>query len=288
MLSVLIVNWNTKDLLAACLDSLERYPGSEPHETIVVDNASSDGSAAMVRSKFPGVKLIESGGNLGYAKGNNLAITAASGEWLLTLNPDTEVESDTLDRAVEKISTSPEVGALGAQLIGTQGETQSSVRGFPTILGIFGDFTGLGRLFRNSNLDSYRRTGMDYTKEQEVDQPMGTFLLFRREALSSIGDPSHAFDESFPIFFNEVDLLYRLRAKGWKILYDPAVRVRHLGGASTRQVRPQMIWESHKSLMRYFGKHSVGVARLALPLLSLLVYAGAFVRARGYHAGFRA
>jgi GT2 family glycosyltransferase len=115
---------------------------------------------------------------------------------------------------------------------------------------------------------------------------MGTFLLFRREALP---DPKHPFDEGFPIFFNEVDLLFRMKSAGWDCLYTPNAQIFHHGGESTKQVKKSMIWESHRSLVRYLRKHSGTVAsRLGLPFVAAAIYAAAFVRAKGYHAGFRA
>jgi len=162
------------------------------------------------------------------------------------------------------------------------------VRGFPTLLGILGDLTGLGRRHPGSIWDAYRLTGFDYETEQSAPQPMGTFLLFRRTALGELGDPGRPFDERFPIFFNEVDLLYRLADAGWEIWYSPKVRILHHGGEGTKQVRPAMIWESHRSLLRFFGKHRGPLYRwLVAPWLALLVYGLAFVRARGYHGGFR-
>lgn len=284
MLSVLIVNWNTRALLSACLESLRRFPPTCPMEVIVVDNASGDGSAEMVRDAFPEVRLIASDRNLGYAAGNNAAFAAASGDWLLTLNPDTEVFESTLDTACETLARSPKVGVLGARQIGTDGKTQRSIRGFPTLIGFLGASAGLDRLFPNSPLGAYRLPNFDYEREQLAPQPMGTFLLFRREALVAVGDATHPFDEQFPIFFNEVDLLFRLKQAGWGCLYAPGVQIRHHGGESTKQVRKNMIWESHRSLVRYLRKHRPG---LLLPIWSLLIYASAFIRARGVYAGFR-
>src|SRR5579885_721066 len=255
MLSVLIVNWNTRALLKTCLQSIHRFSPSDPFEIIVVDNASSDGSAAMVQQEFPSVKLIACGTNTGYAKGNNLAFEAASGDWLLTLNPDTEFIDDSLSRAIDLLRSHESIGCLACRLIYPDGRTQRSVRGWPTATGIFGDFTGLGTKFPRSKLGSYRLTAFDYAKEQLAPQPMGTFLLFRRKALATVGDLKKPFDESFPIFFNEVDLLYRLHRAGWDCLYSPAVQVVHHGGESTKQVRKSMIWESHRSLVRFLKKH---------------------------------
>lgn len=288
MLSVLIVNWNTRDLLLACLQSLTSPTSEIDIEIIVEDNASSDGSADAARERFPQAKLIASDMNLGYAAGNNAAFAEAKGDYLLTLNPDTEVSPGQLSEAVEILSRHPEAACLAPKLIGPDGATQRSVRGFPTFLGIVGDLTGLGKIFPRSKLGSYRLPSFDYDKEGPAPQPMGTFLLFRRDALERVGDPKRPFDESFPIFFNEVDLLYRLRKAGLICLYTPKVAIQHLGAASTRQVKKAMIWESHKSLMRFFVKHHRRPWNAPLfPLLWLLINGSACVRARGFDAGFR-
>ncbi|CAN5653206.1 glycosyltransferase family 2 protein [soil metagenome] len=280
MLSVLIVNWNTCNLLRACLASLREHPFSGGQEVIVVDNASTDGSAQMVRSEFPEVRLVPNSVNRGYAAGNNDAFEIAQSDWLLTLNPDTEMRERTLDAAVDALSRFSDHAATGVRQIGNDGETQHSVRAFPTALNMILATVGFGGAYR---LDSF-----DYAREGDAPQPMGTFLLFRRSALRDLGDDRRPFDEGFPIFFNEVDLLYRLAKAGWPAMYTPAAQIRHHGGESTRQVRPAMIWESHRSLLRYLRKHGGTFYRtFGFLLFTPLVLAAAFVRARGYHAGFR-
>lgn len=299
MLSVLIVNWNTKDLLLACVDSLLRFPPDEPMEIVVVDNASTDGSATAILDKNEKrktineegdaeVALVASPNNLGYAKGNNAAFERASGDWLLTLNPDTEVFEGTLQRAIDTLKRRPRDGALGARQVSPDGTTQRSIRGFPTLLGILGTLTGLDKKFAKGSLGSYSLPDFDYETEGPAPQPMGTFLLFRREALEAIGDPKRPFDEDFPIFFNEVDLLFRLQIANWGCVYDPAVRVLHHGGESTKQVRPKMIWESHRSLIRYLRKHTLRWWNAPiLALVAVAIWLGALVRARTYDVGFR-
>jgi GT2 family glycosyltransferase len=284
VLSILIVTWRAKQPLQACLQSIANHPPTEPWEAIVVDNDAEDGSAAMVQNQFPWVP----GQNLGYAAGNNLAFQHAQGEWLLTLNPDTEFTDHALQLAVDALRSRPEVGALGAKLIGTDGHTQRSVRGFPTLLGILGNLTGMDRVFPRSALGSYRLPAFEYEREGPAPQPMGTFLLFRRQALAAVGDPRSPFDESFPIFFNEVDLLRRMAEAGWPCWFCPQVQVRHLHGASTRQVRPQMVWESHRSLARYLRKHAQGWERPFLPLIDLALWLGAYARTGKRLRGFQA
>lgn len=299
MLSVLIVNWNTKDLLLACLESIFRFPPEEPMEVIVVDNASTDGSAEAVATKSEerktkdknesgALRLIEAGANLGYAKGNNLAFSQASGEWLLTLNPDTEILEGTLQTAIDTLKRRPGDGALGARQISPDGTTQCSVRGFPTLLGVLGALFKLDRVVPKSPLGSYTLSNFDYETEGPAPQPMGTFLLFRRDALAQVGDPQRPFDEGFPIFFNEVDLLFRLKQAGWGCVYDPRVRILHYGGESTKQVKPKMIWESHRSLIRYLKKHAVRWWNVPFYALVFgVIWLGAWVRARKYDVGFR-
>ncbi|MCH8977980.1 MAG: glycosyltransferase family 2 protein [Armatimonadetes bacterium] len=279
MLSILIVNWNTKDQLRACLASIRRFPPGEPHEVIVVDNASADGSAGMVASEFPSVKLIEPGRNTGYAGGNNLAFTEASGEWLLTLNPDTEFEDGSIQMALNELRVKKNHAAVGIRLVGRDGKRQRSVRGFPTPANVFGAIFGRGR--------GYSLPDFNYKQPGEAPQPMGTFLMFRREALVAVGDPKAPFDERFPIFFNDVDLLKRLSDAGWPCWYSSAAHVLHWHGASTSQAGKSMIWESHNSLVRYFVKHLRWPGRILIPAIALASFVAAFAKAKGYHAGFR-
>ncbi len=283
MVSVVIVNWNTKDFLEKCLESLAQ--DREDLEVIVVDNASKDGSAEVVREHFPWVKLLAETSNHGYAKGNNLGIRAARGEFILTLNSDTLVPSGVIQEVATRIGGDPTIGTGAVRLVEPTGRTQNSVRGWPTVVGIAGDILGLSRSKPGSVWDSYRLRGFDYEVSQEAPQPMGTFLLFKREALESLSLPE--FDEQFPIFFNEVDLLYRLYLQGWSCHYFSDLSITHYGGESTKQVKRPMVWESHRSLYKYLKKHLSGPPRMALPLLWLVITVGAFVRARGWSAGFR-
>lgn len=290
MLSVLIVNWNTKELLARCLHSLqENPPEAVPMEIIVVENDSSDGSAERVAQEFPNVKLIRATRNLGYAAGNNAAFARAQGEWLLTLNPDTEIGPGVLDAAVRGLQNRPGYGVWACQLVGLDGKVQASVRGFPSVIGVLGEALGLATRFTGSRWDSYRLSSFSYQESGPAPQPMGTFLLFRRSALAEIGNPARPFDEDFPIFYNEVDLLWRLRKAGWLCWFEASCQVRHVHGASTQQVRKSMIWESHRSLVRYAHKHGSWPVRLLMNFGgAAAIYLKALLRARGYDAGFRA
>ncbi|MEO7453543.1 MAG: glycosyltransferase family 2 protein [Fimbriimonadales bacterium] len=316
MLSIVIVNWKTCGHLRRCLQSLETHGLGDEMRVVVVDNASGDGSAEMVREGFAWVRLVALDGNVGYAEGNNIGIAAAlnttgvesegsstdptravlsPSDLVLTLNPDVEFFDDSLRIAVDEMRRKPDVGAMGIRLVDPDGvTTQASIRSFPRPSAIVPEMLGLSRLLPGV-FGRYRMHGFDYGKSQEVDQPMGTFVLYRRVALSDVSDHSDKsdrsdgpFDPQFPIFFNEVDLLRRIANAGWKIWYCAEARLKHHGGASTRQVRKPMIWESHRSLVRYYRKWYLRWWNSPLFwLFAGLVYLGAFVRARGYDAGFR-
>lgn len=247
------MNWNTRDLLRACLQSLYRYPPDVSFEVIVVDNASEDGSAAMVRAEFPQVVLIANSENRGYAGGNNQALAQAQGEYVLLLNPDTEVFPDTLDRALAFLEAHPDAGAVGAKQFFPGGRVQASVRGFPTPANLLWEVSGLARLFPRW-LGGYRMRGFTYDGVAVVEQPMATFLMVRRAVVEQVG----LMDEAFPLFFNDVDWCYRIVQAGWRIYFVPEVQILHHGGASTRQVRLSAIRESHRALEVFYRKHYRG------------------------------
>jgi len=278
-LSVVIVSWRTRELLVACLQSLREALGdrlaADNAEVIVVDNASGDGSAEQVQEQFPEVRLIANAENRGYAAGNNQGIAAARGENIMLLNPDTEVPRAAVELLEACLRERPAAGAAAPMLVHPDGRPQASLRGFPTPLALFGAVTGLARLApAGSPLAAYQPRELPAVPAV-VEQPMTSCLLLRGEALRAVG----AFDETFPIFFNDVDLCWRLRQAGWEIWFVPQARVVHHGGASTRQVRLAMLWESHRGLHRYYRKHYRG--HLAAPLYGLTVaaiYAGAVAR----------
>jgi len=269
MLSIIIVNWNTRAMLHACLASIEQFPPEGEYEVIVVDNASTDRSLDGL-NESPRLKLLPQKCNLGYAAGNNEGYQIARGDQILLLNPDTEFRDRAIATSQKALHENPTVGCVAIRLIDPEPPhaTQKSIRAFPTPFNLFSD---------------YRQPNFDYEKEQLCEQPMGTYLLFRKDAIPA----GEFFDPQFPIFFNEVDLLYRMKKNGWPCLYLPQASVLHHGGASTRQVKKKMIWESHRSLVRYFRKHLSGWQRVLLPGLAMINFGAAWVRAKGYDPGFR-
>ncbi len=253
-LSILIVNWNTRDLLRACLASLRRHPPALTHEILVADNASADGSAAMVAAEFPEARLFANDANLGYAAGNNQLLRQARGELWLLLNPDIEIREEygtqPFDLLADHLVRNPACGAVAARLVQPDGQTQSSCRGFPPPFDLAAEWSGLARLLPR-RCGRYRMRAFDQESCRTVDQPMASCLLLRAAACRRVG----LFDEQFPIFFNDVDLSWRFYQHGWRIDYQPAAAVLHYGGGSTRLVKPRMVHESRDSLLAYYRKH---------------------------------
>jgi GT2 family glycosyltransferase len=260
--SIVIVNWNTRDLLKDCLESIlaPRRGGDADSsrsssllaETIVVDNASEDGSAEMVAARFPEARLIASLENLGWAKGNNVGARAATGRYIFLLNPDTVLKPDSVEILARFMDGHPDAGACAPKLLNPDGTTQRSIRRFPEPSSMVWEILGFGKLFpRSRRFGAYRMTDFDYDRTAEVEQPMGAALFIRREAWGGAGE----IDERFPIFFNDVDWCYRAVQEGWKIYFVPDSEIVHLGGSGTGQVKPRMIVESHRSFARYYDKH---------------------------------
>lgn len=256
-LSILIVNWNTRELLRACLRSLREFPPALTHEILVADNASGDGSAAMVAADFPAVRLFANDANLGYAAGNNQLLREARGQLWLLLNPDIEIRPEygtrPFDILADHLLRHPGCGAVAAKLVQPDGQTQLSCRGFPHPLDLACEWSGLARLLPTL-CGRYRMRGFDQESCRTVDQPMASCLLLRAAACRRVG----LFDEQFPIFFNDVDLCQRFYQHGWRIDYQPAAAVLHYGGGSTRLVKPRMVRESRDSLLAYYRKHYRG------------------------------
>jgi len=260
MLSIIIVSYNTEDILKNALSRVYQQTGLDNFEVIVVDNASADNSCDMVEREFPQVKLIRHDSNDGFAAGNNIGIREAKGDYILLLNSDAYVFDDTLKMTVDYMEANPTVGIMGAQLLCEDGSPQPSARDFPTPWQKFRVMTGLDA--RNPSYETY----YDYYKAEirEVPQPRkvgwvpGTYFMIRREVIDEIG----TLDELFFMYFEEVDYCFRATQAGWDIVFNPAVSVIHLGGQSSlatnkqvsRQGR-QMIDIRVNSEYDYFKKH---------------------------------
>lgn len=265
-LSIIIVSWNTSQLLAQCLTTVHQNLLASPNlvaETFVVDNASKDDSTQMVQMHYPWVRLLINQENLGFAGGNNQALRQATGRYVMLLNPDTEMKSGSLATLIEFMQQQPDVGAIGPYLLNPDGSLQLSCYPAPTLWGEF------GRLF---HLDSilpwltYRQEEWDSSTPREVDVIKGACLLVRQEALSQVG----FLDEGFFMYAEEVDLCRRLKAKGWPLYWVPQAKVLHYGGQSTKQARTDMFLRLYETKVLYFRKHygTIGASLYKLILLA--------------------
>ncbi|GIW00313.1 glycosyltransferase family 2 protein [Roseiflexus sp.] len=251
-LSIVIVNWNTRDLLRACLASLHNAARRIACEIIVVDNASTDGSIEMVRAAFPRVRLMALPENVGFARANNIGFAQAQGRYFLLLNPDTWLPPGALDEMIALMDQMPNVGILGPRLLNADGSLQPSCSRFPTPLNIALDCWGISRIApQNRMLSRFKMTWWAHDEAREVDQPSGACLLVRREAWHEAGP----LDERFFMYFEEVDLCWRVQRAGWRICFTPTPQITHYGGQSSLQNLDARIVQRYASLVLFFRKH---------------------------------
>jgi GT2 family glycosyltransferase len=251
-LSIVIVSWNVKDLVCQAVASILQNPPRHTYEIIVVDNASTDGSADALAAKFPQIQLIRSPQNVGFAAGNNLGFQQAAGQYLLCLNPDTAVPAGTLDFIIEALERDAGLGALGVKLLNPDGTLQPSCKSFPGADTILWNALALDVLLPRSKIfGKYNMSWFAHDRELEVDQPMGAALALRRKTLDTTG----VFDERYFMYFDEVDLCYRIKQAGWKIKFFPQVSVTHHWAQSTRQALFQMNKQWYISFRKYLRKN---------------------------------
>jgi len=252
-LSVIIVSYNVRDYLRQALLSVVRAAEVIEHEITVVDNASSDGSAEMVRDEFASVKLIVSGTNEGYPAACNRGIGVSSGDFILILNPDTVVAPDALARALTFMRGHPDAGAAGARMTDGNGRfLPESKRGFPSPLTSLFRFSGLGRLFPRSRLFNAYYLGHQPENENcRADILTGAFMLIRREALDEAG----LFDTSFFMYGEDIDMSWRIRQAGWFNYYLADVHIVHYKGKSPFEDRESRIRHFYGAMKIFAVKH---------------------------------
>jgi GT2 family glycosyltransferase len=254
-LSILIVSWNTKQLLQACLEKLSGELKEIDAEVFVVDNASSDDSAGMVAGEFPWAKLTANTANRGFAAANNQVLELATGNYVLLLNPDTEVYPGALKTLMRFLDEHPRAAVVAPQLINSDGTVQRSCRGFPTFFGMTYELLGLSRLFPDvAKFRAYKMLDWQHDDERQVDQPEGACLMIRQEVIDKVG----MLDEGYFMLFEEVDWCFRIKQAGWEIWFTPAAKVLHHYGQSIKQVKARMILSSHRGMYRFWRKHQRG------------------------------
>ena len=268
MLSILIVNWNVRDLLRECLRSIERGRGGLAVEVIVVDSASSDDSVAMVAAEFPWVTLLPQAENVGFPRGNNIALAQARGDYLLLLNPDTVVLDDALPVLVDYLRRHPDVGAVGPQLLNPDGSVQSSRRRFPTLATGFVESTWLAGI-APGELRRYYALDLPDAVTADVDWLVGACILVRRAVYERVG----GLDEGYFMYSEELDWCRRIKEDGWRVVYHPAARVVHHVGKSSEQAVTARHINFQRAKLRYFRKYHGRVATVVLRLFLLGSYA---------------
>jgi GT2 family glycosyltransferase len=251
-LSVVIICWNDFNVIKDCLESIFAQNHKIEFEVLVSDNGSTDGSVPYIREKYPKVRLLENNANLGFAKANNVGIRAATGEYVLILNPDTIVHEAAFDKWIEFADRHPEAGALGCRVLNADGTFQRPAQVFPTIWRYWVSacrLEWLGRYLSSFASGSY--PGWDGMEEREIDFQSGCCVLFRAAVLSELG----GFDERFFYNFEETDLCKRTWHAGYRILYTPEPVVTHLWGQSTKRFPTRFEIEKLRNRYRYFWKH---------------------------------
>jgi GT2 family glycosyltransferase len=274
--SIIIVSFNTREVLRESLQSVDREQANLRLEIFIVDNDSKDGSVEMVEAEFPQARVLRSHVNLGFGAANNVALELAQGRYIVLLNSDAFLLPDSLRLSVEHMEASPSAGLAGGRLVGRDMTLQPSARMFPGILSDFLVMTGLAHKYAQSKFfGRFDRTWADPLQPAEVDWVPGAFSIIRREALQKVG----FFDPEFFLYSEEVDLCRRIQNAGYKIMYWPDILVIHIGGESSRQIKTlemsstgaQLVRWRMRSTLLYYRKHHGAAAWLA-KMLELSLY----------------
>lgn len=262
--SIIIVNWNGKDLMRRCLDAVIATTRRVSYEVIVVDNASTDGSQDFLKQTYPDVRLIENTDNAGFAGANNQGMAISEGRYVLLLNSDAFVGEGTIDTMVQFMDEHPDAGMSACKLLYDDGRLQPSAYAFPSLLTELYTALQLDKVFaRSREFGKYLMTWWDFDEVREVDTVMGAFMLVRREVVDQVG----VMDTSYFMYSEEFDWCYRIKQQGWKILYNPAVQTVHLWGGSSQRVRVEMFLQLYRSKVTFFRKHYGAVSANLLKLI---------------------
>lgn len=270
--SIVIVNWNTRDLLRDCLQSLREQAGSVAIEVIVVDNHSSDDSAATVRREFPQVQLICNQANLGFAAANNQGIAASRGRYVLLLNSDTLVLDGAIAKVVAFADSHPQAGLVGCRTLFVDGVVQPNCFLFPSVLNVALSVSQLGLIFeRNRFFGRRRMTWWNYDSVRDVEVIAGCFMLARRQAIDEVGPMA----EDYFMYSEDTDWCWRFHRAGWKVLYTPEATIIHKGRASSSQCATDMHLLERRALLMFLERKS---GRLARGMANAMFLIGPLVR----------
>jgi GT2 family glycosyltransferase len=278
VVSVIIVSWNAREYLTQCLDSLSARTCRYPMEVIVVDNASTDGSAEAVASRYPHVKLVQNGANLGFARANNIGIARSSGAYVCLVNSGVKVLPDCITRLVEYCEDHPEAGLVGPRIIGRDGKLQRSCRGYPSLWNMFCRTLALDTLLPTARIFSgYSLRHWRQDEPRRVDILTGCFWLAPRPAVQQVG----LLDEGFFMYGEDMDWCKRFGKAGWDVAFVPAAEAIHYGGASSANAPVRFYIERYRADLRYWRKHH---SRIAAGCFRGLCFIHLLLRAAGYSA----
>ncbi len=251
-ISVVIVGWNAEHYLELCLESLAKAPPRRSMEVFVVDNASTDGSVEMIEAKFPWVKLIKSSENLGFAKGNNVAIRQCQGRYIALVNPDVIVFPGCLDALADFLDQNPNVGNVGPRVLNPDMSVQSSCRQFPTLWNNFCSATGLSTRFKNSRFFAGEHMFyFPHDRTLAVDVIVGCFSMIRRETFAEVG----LLDEGLFMYGDDVDWCRRAWNAGWQVVFYPGGQAIHDRGKITAPYPVRFAVAQQRSVLHYWTKH---------------------------------
>lgn len=271
-ISIIIVNYKVKDLLDKCLESLFEFNKNIDLDVIVVDNNSDDGSEDMVHTKYPQVRYIQSGGNLGFAKANNIGYREAKYDYVLLLNPDTEfIEADSIKKLIELFDARENIGTLACKLLNSDSTLQPSCRMLPTLSSQIFVLLKIHNFFPRliPAIRKYYMLDFDYNSEKCVDQVMGAFLLTHKSVIQNLDNV--LLDEDYWLLFEEVDLCARIKSHGYDTIFTPITSIKHHKGESFKQekiLRNQKTFNA--SLLKYFKKHKSKLSVLILQFFMIL------------------
>ncbi len=258
-ISFIIVNWNTRDVILECLDSIYKTVRGINFEIYVVDNNSTDGSGEAIKEGFPDARLIENRTNTGFAHANNQALSIMNGRFAVLLNPDAILQEGAVKTLLSFMKDCPEAGIAGVQLLNRDGSRQNSIDNFPSLETEILNKSILRFFFPGK----YPGKSRHYHKPVEVDSVIGACMMVRKEAMDGVG----IFDEDYFIFLEETDWCFRMYRKGWKVYHVPDARVLHISGHSKRKTPWKSQIEYYKSLYRFFRKNRDTVSYLILRIL---------------------
>lgn len=276
-LTIVIVNWNTKTLTSECLRSIFENYHSKDWNVVVVDNASSDGSVELISSLFPQVELVKNTQNRGFAAANNQVLSRRDSKFYLLLNSDTYVIGDAIKSSLDFINAKSEVGAFSCKVLNEDMTYQQTCFNYPTISSRLHDAFKFRNVFGKKHVSKEMLDNWDRNSEREVEVITGCYLLVSQEVIDDVG----ILDEDFFFFGEETDWCFRIKSKGWKLVFSPVGEIVHYGGGSAKKLQHKRELMLHSSIVRFMKKHHGFLSAIAMYVIMFM-----FVLTRFFYWSF--